>query len=167
MIFFLFFRETGFMNPCIAEKTDTPVWVVSVWLIIRGTVRSRIFRTLRAFYEKLRVLPTPQSAKADAPLRLLRRTHFCYAKTGFMNPCITAKKNGHDPLGCVRMTFYQGYGAFRKTSTADAVARSFLLTPDFAVGKSSFFRRFDETHFCFAKTGFMNHCIAEKTDTTR
>ena len=44
-----------------------------------------------------------------------------------------------------------GYGAFRKTSTADAVARSFLLTPDFAVGKSSFFRRFDEPIFCFRK----------------
>ena len=60
------------------------------------------------------------------------------------------------------MTFCQGYGAFRKNSTADAVARSFLLTPDFAVGKSSFFRRFDEPHFCFAKTGFMNFCITAK-----
>ena len=49
--------------------------------------------------------------------------------------------------------FLSGVGAFRKTSTADAVARSFLLTPDFAVGKSSFFRRFDEPHFCFRKNG--------------
>ena len=79
-----------------------------------------------------------------------------------MNPCITTKKNGHDPLGCVRMAYCTGYGAFRKTSTADAVARSFLLTPDFAVGKSSFFRRFDEPHFCYAKTGFMNPCITAK-----
>ena len=79
-----------------------------------------------------------------------------------MNPCITAKKNGHDPFGCVRMAYCTGYGAFRKTSTADAVARSFLLTPDFAVGKSSFFRRFDEPHFCYAKTGFMNPCITAK-----
>ena len=65
------------------------------------------------------------------------------------------------------MTFCQGYGAFRKTSTADAVARSFLLTPDFAVGKSSFFRRFDEPHFCYAKTGFMNSCITAKKKRTR
>lgn len=65
------------MNFCIAvKKTDTTHTGVSAWLIIRGTVRSRIFRTLWAFYEKLRVLPTPQSAKADAPLRLLRRTPF-------------------------------------------------------------------------------------------
>ena len=60
------------------------------------------------------------------------------------------------------MAYCTGYGAFRKTSTADAVARSFLLTRDFAVGKSSFFRRFDEAHFRFAKTGFINSCIVEK-----
>ena len=84
-----------------------------------------------------------------------------------MNPCITTKKNGHDPLGCVRMTFCQGYGAFRKTSTADAVARSFLLTPDFAVGKSSFFRRFDEPHFCFRKNGFHESLYHSQKKRTR
>ena len=50
------------------EKTDTPVWVCPFAFIkffeYRGTLRSRIFRTLRAFGEKSRVLETTQSAAA-------------------------------------------------------------------------------------------------------
>ena len=50
------------------KKTDTPVWVCPFAFIkffeYRGTLRSRIFRTLRAFGEKSRVLETTQSAAA-------------------------------------------------------------------------------------------------------
>ena len=92
--------------------------------------------------------------------------HFCFRKNGFHESLYRNKKRTR-PVRVCPYIFVQGYGAFRKTSTADAVARSFLLTPDFAVGKSSFFRRFDEPHFCFRKNGFHESLYHSQKKRTR
>lgn len=104
MIFFCFFRKTGFMNPCISAKKNghDPLGCVRMTFLSGG-------RCAPAFFERCgRFTKNCVCSRLHSPQRLTRlcgccdEPHFCFRKNGFMNPCITAKKNGHDPLGCVR-----------------------------------------------------------------
>ena len=107
MIFFLFFRENGLHESLYCRKNGhTPLGRVRIFLC-RGTVRFAKLRPLMRLPEVFCSLPTSRSEKVPFSA-VSTKPIFAFAKTGFMNPCITAKKNGHDPLGCVRMTFLSG-----------------------------------------------------------
>lgn len=95
---------------------------------------------------------------------------FCFfRKTGFMNPCISAKKNGHDPLGCVRMTFLSGgrcapafferCGRFTKNCVCSRLHSPQRLTR--LCGCC------DEPHFCFRKNGFHESLYHSQKKRTR
>ena len=107
MIFFLFFRENGLHESLYCRKNGhNPLGRVRIFLC-RGTVRFAKLRPLMRLPEVFCSLPTSRSEKVPFSA-VSTNPIFAFAKTGFMNPCITAKKNGHDPLGCVRMTFLSG-----------------------------------------------------------
>ena len=107
MIFFLFFRENGLHESLYCRKNGhNPLGRVRIFLC-RGTVRFAKLRPLMRLPEVFCSLPTSRSEKVPFSA-VSKNPIFAFAKTGFMNPCITAKKNGHDPLGCVRMTFLSG-----------------------------------------------------------
>jgi len=107
MIFFLFFRENGLHESLYCRKNGhNPLGRVRIFLC-RGTVRFAKLRPLMRLPEVFCSLPTSRSEKVPFSA-VSTKPIFAFAKTGFMNPCITAKKNGHDPLGCVRMTFLSG-----------------------------------------------------------
>lgn len=64
-VFIVIFALKNPRNPCgLWDFTDVIYFGRQSWLRYRGTLRSRIFRTLRAFGEKSRVLETTQSAAA-------------------------------------------------------------------------------------------------------
>ena len=101
MIFFLFFRENGLHESLYCRKNGhNPLGRVRIFLC-RGTVRFAKLRPLMRLPEVFCSLPTSRSEKVPFSA-VSTKPIFAFAKTGFMNPCITAKKNGHDPLGCVR-----------------------------------------------------------------
>ena len=107
MIFFLFFRENGLHESLYCRKNGhNPLGRVRIFLC-RGTVRFAKLRPLMRLPEVFCSLPTSRSEKVPFSA-VSTKPIFAFAKTGFMNPCITAKKNGHDPFGCVRMTFLSG-----------------------------------------------------------
>ena len=107
MIFFLFFRENGLHESLYCRKNGhNPLGRVRIFLC-RGTVRFAKLRPLMRLPEVFCSLPTSRSEKVPFSA-VSTNPIFAFAKTGFMNPCITTKKNGHDPLGCVRMTFLSG-----------------------------------------------------------
>ena len=107
MIFFLFFRENRLHESLYCRKNGhNPLGRVRIFLC-RGTVRFAKLRPLMRLPEVFCSLPTSRSEKVPFSA-VSTKPIFAFAKTGFMNPCITAKKNGHDPLGCVRMTFLSG-----------------------------------------------------------
>ena len=158
------YAKTGFMNPCITAKKNGH----DPYGCVRMTFLSGV-RCAPAFFERCgRFAKNCVCSRLHSPQRLTRlcgccdEPHFCYAKTGFMNPCITAKKNGHDPYGCVRMTFLSGVrcapaffercGRFAKNCVCSRLHSPQRLTR--LCGCC------DEPHFCYAKTGFMNPCIA-------
>ena len=98
-------RESGVLKSPYRnlKKTDTPVWVCPFAFIkffeYRGTLRSRIFRTLRAFGEKSRVLETTQSAAAARRCGCFGEPLSLRESGVLKSPYRSLKKNGHTRLG--------------------------------------------------------------------
>ena len=97
------FRKNGLHESLYhsQKKRTRPVRVCPYDFFVRGTVRFAKLRPLMRLPEVFCSLPTSRSEKVPFSA-VSTNPIFAFAKTGFMNPCITAKKNGHDPLGCVR-----------------------------------------------------------------
>ena len=100
-------RESGVLKSPYRnlKKTDTPVWVCPFAFIkffeYRGTLRSRIFRTLRAFGEKSRVLETTQSAAAARRCGCFGEPLSLRENGVLKSPYRNLKKRTH-PFGYVR-----------------------------------------------------------------
>ena len=90
---------------------------------------------------------------------------FFFRKTDFMNPCITAKKNGHNPLGRVRIFLCRGTVRFAKLRPLMRLPEVFCSLPTSRSEKVPFSAVSTNPIFAFAKTGFMNPCIAIKKRT--
>ena len=128
-------RESGVLKSPYRnlKKTDTPVWVCPFAFIkffeYRGTLRSRIFRTLRAFGEKSRVLETTQSAAAarrcgcfDEPLSL--------RESGVLkSPYRNLKKTDTPVWVCPFLAAIQGFEPRQAESEAAVLPLHYIAIP--------------------------------------
>ena len=111
-----------------------------------GTVRSRIFRTPRAFDGKFRVLPTSQSAAAARRCGCFGEPSFCCAKNGsIIRSRPVQKETSAARVGTVRSRIFRTLRAFDgkfrvlPTSQSEAAARRCGC--------------YGEPSFCCAKSG--------------
>ena len=111
------FRKNGFHESRITAKKRTRPVRVCPYIFVRGTLRFTKLRPLTRCpkffaYSRLR----GRKKFLFPPFR--RTPFFAFAKTGFMNPCITAKKTDTTRSGVSGTTFCQGYGALPHFSNA-------------------------------------------------
>ena len=86
-----------------------------------GTVRSRIFRTPRAFSGKSRVLPTTQSAAAARRCGCFGEPYFCCAKMVRLSDSSQTKKDHREEKFYQKDKSEGGYGALPHFPNAASV----------------------------------------------
>ena len=99
MIFFFFFRKTGFMNPCIAIKKRTRPARVCPYDFLSGV------RCAPAFFERCgRFAKNCVCSRLHSPQRLTRlcgccdEPHFCFRKNGFHESLYHSQKKRTRPV---------------------------------------------------------------------
>ena len=170
MIFFCFFRKTGFMNPCISAKKNghDPLGCVRMTFLSGG-------RCAPAFFERCgRFTKNCVCSRLHSPQRLTRlcgccdEPHFCFRKNGFHESLYHSQKKRTRPVRVCPYIFVRGTVRFAKLRPLMRLPEVFCSLPTSRSEKVPFSAVSTNPIFAFAKTGFMNPCItAKKTDTTR